>query len=48
LKIKINSLINEVLGIEHDIDGIHNYDDNSIKDSIQQLTNKFSQLTTDV
>jgi hypothetical protein len=48
LKIKINSLINEVLGVGHDIDGIHNYDDNSIKDSIQQLTNKFNQLTTDV
>jgi hypothetical protein len=35
LKVQINVLLNEVLGVEHDIDAIHNYDDSSIKTRIE-------------
>jgi hypothetical protein len=37
LKVQINVLLNEVLGVEHDIDAIHNYDDTSIKSRILQM-----------
>jgi hypothetical protein len=36
LKVQINVLLNEVLGVEHDIDATHNYDDSSIKSRIEQ------------
>jgi regulator of PEP synthase PpsR (kinase-PPPase family) len=32
LKTKLNTLINHVLGEEHSIDNIHNYDDTNIKE----------------
>jgi hypothetical protein len=49
LKDQINVLLNEVLGVEHDIDAIHNYDDTSIKERIgqneQDIDYIISQLT---
>jgi FtsZ-binding cell division protein ZapB len=33
LKTKLNTLINDVLGVEHSIDEIHNYDDSNIKNN---------------
>jgi hypothetical protein len=34
LKAKLNTLINDVLGVEHSIDNIHNYDDTNIKENL--------------
>jgi hypothetical protein len=36
LKVQINVLLNEVLGVEHEIDNIHEYDDTSIQARIGQ------------
>jgi uncharacterized protein Yka (UPF0111/DUF47 family) len=31
LKAKLNTLINDVLGVEHSIDNIHNYDNTNLR-----------------
>jgi hypothetical protein len=38
LKVKLNTLLSEVLGVEHEIDGIHNYDDASLKTQIANIS----------
>jgi hypothetical protein len=37
LKAKLNTLINDVLGVEHSIDNIHNYDDTNIKEDLKEI-----------
>jgi regulator of PEP synthase PpsR (kinase-PPPase family) len=37
LKTKLNTLINDVLGVEHSIDNIHNYDDTNIKEELTEI-----------
>jgi hypothetical protein len=38
LKTKLNTLINDVLGVEHSIDNIHNYDNTNIKEDLQEIS----------
>jgi hypothetical protein len=38
LKTKLNTLINDLLGVEHSIDNIHNYDDTNIKEELKEIT----------
>ena len=40
LKEKLNTLLSEVLGVEHEIDGIHNYDDTTLKAQLVDLTTR--------
>jgi hypothetical protein len=44
LKDQINILLSEVLGVEHEIDGIHSYDDTDIKSRLD--TNPTSKHTS--
>jgi hypothetical protein len=37
LKNKVNTLLSNVLGLEHDIDGVHNYDDGPLQNQITEL-----------
>jgi uncharacterized protein YoxC len=48
LKAKLNTLINDVLGIEHSIDNIHNYDDTNIKENLKEITDQTSNVHTDI
>jgi regulator of PEP synthase PpsR (kinase-PPPase family) len=36
LKTKLNTLINDVLGVEHSIDNMHDYDDTNLKEDLQE------------
>jgi hypothetical protein len=45
LKVQISVLLNEVLGVEHNIDAIHNYDDSSIKTRIEQNEQDIDYIT---
>jgi hypothetical protein len=38
LKQQLNYLLNEVVGIEHNIDSVHNYDDSNLKNQLSTLT----------
>jgi regulator of PEP synthase PpsR (kinase-PPPase family) len=38
LKTKLNTLINDILGVEHSIDNIHNYDDINIKENLKEIS----------
>ena len=48
LKEKLNILLSEVLGVEHEIDGIHNYDDTAIKTRLDNLTASTTTALTDI
>jgi chromosome segregation ATPase len=47
LKTKLNTLINDVLGVEHSIDNIHNYDDTNIKE-FKKITDQINNVHTDI
>jgi uncharacterized protein YoxC len=47
LKAKLNTLINDVLGIEHTIDNIHNYDDTNLKEDLQEINEQIQGVHTD-
>jgi hypothetical protein len=42
LKTKVNTLLNDILGIEHTVDNITEYNDTSLKESIEAVRNDFS------
>jgi hypothetical protein len=48
LKTQINYLLNEVVGVEHSIDGIHNYDDANIKNQISTISQNVNLNRTDI
>jgi methyl-accepting chemotaxis protein len=48
LKTKLNTLINDVLGVEHSIDNIHNYDDTNIKSELQEINEQIQVVHTDI
>jgi hypothetical protein len=48
LKTKLNTLLAEVLGIEHDIDGVHNYDDAPLKNKIVELQGNLVDFVNDI
>jgi hypothetical protein len=37
-----------VLGVEHSIDNIHNYDDTNIKEDLQEISNQIGNVHTDI
>jgi hypothetical protein len=43
LKTKLNTLINDMFGVEHSIDNIHNYDDTNIKEELKEITETANQ-----
>jgi hypothetical protein len=43
LKTKVNTLLNEILSVEHTVDDLHNYDDATIKESITNLEIKLQE-----
>jgi uncharacterized protein YoxC len=47
LKAKLNTLINDVLGVEHAIDNIHNYDDTNLKEDLQEINEQIQGVHTD-
>jgi hypothetical protein len=48
LKAKLNTLINDVLGVEHTIDNIHNYDDTNLKEDLQETNEQIQGVHTDI
>jgi hypothetical protein len=48
LKSKLNTLLSEVLGIEHDIDGVHNYNDAPLKNMIVEVKGNLFDFVTDI
>jgi prefoldin subunit 5 len=48
LKTKLNTLINDVLGVEHTIDNIDNYDDTNIKAELQEINEQIQGVHTDI
>jgi hypothetical protein len=42
LKEQVNRLLSEILGVEHTVDDLHNYDDASIKESLLHLESNLS------
>jgi seryl-tRNA synthetase len=48
LKTKLNTLINDVLGVEHSIDEIHNYDDTNIKAELKEITDQIQGVHTNI
>jgi hypothetical protein len=48
LKTKLNTLMNDVLGVEHSIDNIHNYDDTNIKEEQKEITDQINNVHTDI
>jgi uncharacterized protein YoxC len=48
LKAKLNTVINDVLGVEHSIDNIHNYYDTNIKKNLQEITCQIQGVHTDI
>jgi hypothetical protein len=48
LKNQINILLSDILGLEHEIDGVHNYDDTDIKSKIDGLNEKLDSFKNDV
>jgi cell division protein FtsB len=41
LKTNVNKLLNEILGVEHTVDNLDNYDDTPIKETIANLETKY-------
>jgi hypothetical protein len=48
LKTKLNTLLSEMLGIEHDIAGVHNYDDAPLKNMIVEIKGNLVNFVTDI
>jgi low affinity Fe/Cu permease len=48
LKTKLNTLINDVLGVEHTTNNIHNYDDTNIKKKLKEITDQIGNVHTDI
>jgi hypothetical protein len=48
LKTKLNTLINDVLGVEHSIDNIHNYDNTNIKEELKEISDQINNIHTDI
>jgi hypothetical protein len=48
LKNKVNTLLSDVLGLEHDIDGVHNYDDGPLKNQIVELNGNLVDFVNDI
>jgi uncharacterized protein YoxC len=48
LKTKVNTLINDVLGVKHSIDNIHNYDDTNIKENLKEISDLIDNVHTDI
>jgi hypothetical protein len=52
LKQQLNVLLSDVLGLEHEIDGVHNYDDTSLKTKLDTLQNtvttSLASMNTDI
>jgi hypothetical protein len=48
LKTQLNTLLSTILGLEHTIDGVHNYDDTSLKTQLSTLTNNLALARTDI
>jgi phage-related protein len=48
LKQQINIVLQDVLGLEHEIDNVHNYDDTDIKSKFQNLTNSVATQITQI
>jgi hypothetical protein len=46
-KIKLNTLINDVLKVEHSINNIHNYDDTNIKE-LKEISDQIGNIHTDI
>jgi uncharacterized protein YoxC len=45
LKTQINVLLSDVLGLEHKIDGVHNYGDTDLKSKLDNLNTKLETLS---
>jgi hypothetical protein len=37
-----------VLGVEHSIDNIHNYDDTNIKENLKEISDQIENVHTDI
>jgi seryl-tRNA synthetase len=48
LKTKLNTLINDVLRVEHTINNIHNYDDTNLKDNLKEISDQINNIHTDI
>jgi hypothetical protein len=48
LKQQLNYLLNEVVGIEHSIDSVHNYDDSNLKTQLTNLTTNVGTNRADI
>jgi hypothetical protein len=48
LKTKLNTLLSEVLGIEHEIEGVHNYDDAPLKNMIVEVKGNLVDFVNEV
>jgi hypothetical protein len=48
LKQQINILLADVLGLEHEIDGVHNYDDTDLKTKLQNLNTSIEGINSDI
>jgi hypothetical protein len=48
VKTQLNTLLSAVLGLEHTIDGVHNYDDTSMKNQLTTITNNLALARTDI
>jgi division protein CdvB (Snf7/Vps24/ESCRT-III family) len=48
LKTKLNTLINDVLGVEHTIDNIYNYNNTNLKEDLQEINEQIQGVYTDI
>jgi FtsZ-binding cell division protein ZapB len=48
LKAKLNTLINDVLGVEHSNDNIHNYNHTNMKENLKEITDQVNNVHTDI
>jgi seryl-tRNA synthetase len=48
LKTKLNTLINDFLGVEHSFDNIHNYDNTNLKEDLQEISQQSNNIHTDI
>jgi hypothetical protein len=48
LKSKLNTALSDILGLEHDIDGVHNYDDGPLKNQIVELKRSLVDFVNDI
>jgi hypothetical protein len=48
LKTKLNTLTNDVLGVELILDNIHNYDGINIKEDLKEISDQINNVHTDI